>query len=104
MTLLSHILEMILSISPAGIAFLIGMLIVPVVMRSMPTLLSIICVAAITWLYLHDTSISTVVLFIGLGEFLIIKLFLRARGAKAPRWTRKLEVSDEVATGKGKVR
>lgn len=104
MTLLHTLLDLILSVSPAGIAFLIGMLIVPFVMRAMPTFLSIICVGAITWLYLHDTSISTSVLFIGLGEFLIIKLFLRAREGKASRWTRKIAVDDEDSSGKGKTR
>lgn len=93
---------MIMSVKPAGVAFLIGMLIVSFVMRAMPTILSIMCVGILTWLYLHDTSISTAVLMIGLGEFLLIKIFLRARAGKAPRWSRRISVDDTDPTFKGK--
>lgn len=102
MTPLQFILDMIMSVTPAGIAFLIGMLIIPFIMRAMPTTLSIICVGVLTWLYLHDTSISTAVLMIGLGEFLIIKLFLRARAGKAPRWSRRISADDTDPFSKGK--
>jgi hypothetical protein len=76
------------SLSPAGIAFMLGMLIMPFMMRAIPPMVSVLSVSSLAWLFLHDTPISIFALVNGLGFFIILTLFLHARSGKSSMWSR----------------
>jgi hypothetical protein len=91
------------SLSPAGIAFVVGMLILPFVMRAIPPMVSMLSVSSLAWLFLHDTSISMVALVNGIGVFIIFTLFLHARSGRPSMWVHNAQ-KREMSSGKDKIK